>query len=97
MAIARNPASEKNRYYRVQIYKRLNQIDKAVADCRIIVEKNPHHVDALREIRGTPGQLRLRKHTGQVEKTHELRTLRKDIARLETVLTEKKAKAPAAA
>ena len=29
--------------------------------------------------------LRLRKQTGQVEKTHELRALRKDIARLETV------------
>jgi len=50
-AIARNPASEKNRYYRVQIYKRLGQVDKAVADCRIIVDKNSHHVDALREIR----------------------------------------------
>ena len=27
---------------------------------------------------------------GQVEKTHELRTLRKDIARLETIANEKK-------
>lgn len=35
-------------------------------------------------------QLRLRKQTGQVEKTHELRTLRKDIARLETFLNQKK-------
>jgi curved DNA-binding protein CbpA len=50
-SITRNPASEKNRYYRVQILKRLGKIDEAVADCRIIVEKNPHHVDALREIR----------------------------------------------
>jgi hypothetical protein len=50
-AVQRNPSSEKNRYYRVQIYKRLGQVDKAVADCRIIAEKNPHHVDALREIR----------------------------------------------
>jgi large subunit ribosomal protein L29 len=33
--------------------------------------------------------LRLRKQTGQVEKTHELRTLRKDIARLETIKTQK--------
>jgi len=41
--------------------------------------------------------LKLRKQTGQVEKTHELRTLRKDIARLETILNEKKAKAPQAA
>lgn len=50
-ALKRNPNSEKNRYYRVQLYKRLGQVDKAVADCRIIVDKNPHHVDALREIR----------------------------------------------
>jgi len=34
--------------------------------------------------------LRLRKQTGQVEKTSELRTLRKDIARLETAKTAKK-------
>ena len=46
----------------------------------------------IRETREQLLQLRLRKQTGQVEKTHELRTLRKDIARLETVLTEKKAK-----
>ncbi len=51
----------------------------------------------LRETRDQLLQLRLRKHTGQVEKTHELRTLRKDIARLETERTAKKAKAPAAA
>jgi large subunit ribosomal protein L29 len=48
----------------------------------------------LREIREQLLQLKLRKQTGQVEKTHELRTLRKDIARLETILNEKKAKAP---
>ena len=51
----------------------------------------------LREIREQLLQLKLRKQTGQVEKTHELRTLRKDIARLETILNEKKAKAPKAA
>lgn len=51
----------------------------------------------LRETREKLLQLRLRKQTGQVEKTHELRTLRKDIARLETVLTEKNRKAAAAA
>lgn len=47
----------------------------------------------LRETREQLLQLRLRKQTGQVEKTHELRTLRKDIARLETVATDKRAKA----
>jgi large subunit ribosomal protein L29 len=43
----------------------------------------------LRETREQLLQLRLRKQIGQVEKTHELRFLRKDIARLETVLNEK--------
>ena len=50
----------------------------------------------LREAREQLIQLRLRKQTGQVEKTHELRDLRKDIARLETVLKEKQRPAPAA-
>jgi large subunit ribosomal protein L29 len=44
----------------------------------------------LRETRELLLQLRLRKQTGQVEKPHLLRTYRKDIARLETVLTVKK-------
>jgi large subunit ribosomal protein L29 len=58
----------------------------------------PAEIDTkLRETREQLLQLKLRKQTGQVEKTHELRTLRKDIARLETVKTEKKAKAPKAA
>ena len=51
----------------------------------------------LRETREQLLQLRLRKQTGQVEKPHLLRTYRKDIARLETVLTAKKKSAPAAA
>jgi large subunit ribosomal protein L29 len=51
----------------------------------------------IRETREQLLQLRLRKQTGQVEKTHELRSLRKDIARLETALTaSKKTKAVAA-
>jgi large subunit ribosomal protein L29 len=44
----------------------------------------------LREVREQLLQLRMRRQTGQVEKTHELRTLRKDVARLETILNEKK-------
>ena len=51
----------------------------------------------LRETRESLLQLRLRKQTGQVEKTHEIRTLRKDIARLETIANQKKQTAPAAA
>ncbi len=50
----------------------------------------------LREIREQLLQLRLRKQTGQVEKTSQLRTLRKDIARLETILNEKNRKPVAA-
>ena len=43
----------------------------------------------LRATRDQLLQLRLRKHTGQVEKPHLLRTYRKDIARLETILKQK--------
>jgi large subunit ribosomal protein L29 len=43
----------------------------------------------LRDTREQLLQLRLRRHTGQVEKTHELHALRKDIARLETVANAK--------
>ena len=43
----------------------------------------------LRETREQLLQLRLKRQTGQVEKTHELRTLRKDVARLETILRQK--------
>jgi large subunit ribosomal protein L29 len=50
----------------------------------------------LRETREQLLQLRMRRQTGQVEKTHELRTLRKDVARLETILNEKKRQAVAA-
>ena len=43
----------------------------------------------IRETREQLLQLRLRKQTGQVEKTHEMRVLRKTIARLETIQNEK--------
>lgn len=43
----------------------------------------------LRETREALVQLRMRKHTGQIEKPHQLRELRKDIARMETILNEK--------
>jgi large subunit ribosomal protein L29 len=45
----------------------------------------------LNETREQLLQLRLKKQTGQVEKTHLLRSLRKDIARLETIKTQKAA------
>lgn len=59
-----------------------------------IRELSPAEINnKLREIREKLTQLRLRKHTGQVEKTHELHDLRKDVARLETILVQKKSQA----
>ncbi len=45
----------------------------------------------LREIREELLQMRLRKETGQVDRPHLLKVLRRDIARLETYLHMKKA------
>jgi large subunit ribosomal protein L29 len=45
----------------------------------------------LRELREQLVALRLKKNTGQVEKPHMLREYRKDVARLETILKQKKA------
>jgi large subunit ribosomal protein L29 len=47
----------------------------------------------LRATRDELLQLRLKKNTGQVEKPHIIRVLRKDIARFETILREKSATA----
>ncbi len=43
----------------------------------------------LRDTRDSHMNLRLRKQTGQVEHSHEFKKLRKEIARLETILKEK--------
>ncbi|HEY5552756.1 MAG TPA: 50S ribosomal protein L29 [Opitutaceae bacterium] len=57
-----------------------------------IRELAPAELDTrLRETREKLLHMRLRKQTGQVEKTHELRSLRKSIARLETIKKEKSA------
>ena len=44
----------------------------------------------LRETRDSQVALRMKKQTGQVEHPHEFTQLRRDIARLETILTQKK-------
>jgi len=51
----------------------------------------------LRDTRSELLNLHLRRQSGQLEKPHTLRVLRKDIARMETILTEKKRGAAAAA
>lgn len=52
---------------------------------------------SLRDTRQELLNLRLGRQSGQVEKTHLLRVKRKDIARMETILTEKKRSAAQAA
>lgn len=49
-----------------------------------------------REIRQETFNLRIQQQGGQLEKPHMIRTLRRDAARLETVLTQKRAAAAAA-
>ena len=44
----------------------------------------------LRDTHDAHVNLRLRKQTGQVERPHEFTQLRREIARLETILKEKK-------
>jgi large subunit ribosomal protein L29 len=50
-----------------------------------------------REIRHEVFNLRIQQQAGQLEKPHMLRSLRRDAARIETVLTAKKAAAKSAA
>ncbi len=45
----------------------------------------------LRDTRQELLNLRLRKQSGQVEKTNELRDLRREIARLQTIIEERRA------
>ncbi|MDP3068847.1 MAG: 50S ribosomal protein L29 [Opitutaceae bacterium] len=63
-----------------------------------IRELSPAEINTkVKEKRDELLQLRLRKQTGQVEKPHQFRVLRKDIARLLTILNEKKRAATPAA
>lgn len=55
-----------------------------------IRDLNPEEIKKkLRDTREELVQLRVRKQAGQVEKSSELRELRRDIARMETLLIEK--------
>ena len=45
---------------------------------------------SLRDTRESRLQLRMRKQTGQVEHPHEVKDMSRQIARLETILKEKK-------
>jgi large subunit ribosomal protein L29 len=47
-------------------------------------------LEKTRELRTELFNLRIKKTTGQLENTAKLRTLRRDIARAETVLTQRR-------
>jgi large subunit ribosomal protein L29 len=49
------------------------------------------------QLREESFHLRIQQQSGQLEKPSQLRSLRREVARLETVLTEKKSKAAKAA
>ena len=76
--MARRPESTEAKIYLAMNAKEINALSLSEITAK------------LRETREQLLQLRLRKQTGQVEKPHLLRSYRKDIARLETVLTSKK-------
>ncbi len=50
-ALRMEPESEKTHFYRAQVLSRLGRQREALGDYRFVVSKNPHHIDALREIR----------------------------------------------
>lgn len=41
------------------------------------------------QLRAEMFRMRLRKHTNQLQQTHQLRETRRDIARIKTILTER--------
>ena len=53
--------------------------------------------DKLIELKKEQFNLRFQKATGQLEKTARVREVRRDIARLKTIMAEQKAAAPKAA
>ena len=65
-----------------------------IADVRSLTADQLH--EELLKLKKEQFNLRFQAATGQVEKTDQLRTLRKDIARLETIQNEKKNAAKAA-
>ena len=47
----------------------------------------------LRDIREEASKIRIEKQTGRLEQTHRIREIRRDIARIETILNQKNAAA----
>jgi len=50
-ALEKSPVDEKLRFRRARLLSRLGQVDEAMREFRLIVELNPRHIDAQREVR----------------------------------------------
>jgi curved DNA-binding protein CbpA len=50
-AVGMQPNNVRARWYRGQLYKRIGKENRAVQDFRFIVERDPRHLDAHREVR----------------------------------------------
>lgn len=50
-AVRKEPNNQRIRWYRGQLYKRVGKDTRAINDFRTIIELNPNHLDASREIR----------------------------------------------
>ena len=50
-ALENNPIEETLRFRRAKLLSRLGHVDEAMREFRLIVELNPQHIDAQREIR----------------------------------------------
>jgi large subunit ribosomal protein L29 len=62
-----------------------------------ILELTPDElVSRKRELRDETFHLRIQQQSGQLENPSQLRTIRREVARIETVLTQKKAASAAA-
>jgi curved DNA-binding protein CbpA len=63
-AVHREATNQRARFYRGQLYKRLGKDARAINDFRAIIEQNPHHLEAAREIR----LFEMRKGTDKTDK-----------------------------
>lgn len=50
-ALDLDPMNVQTRYYRSELLKRLDRLDEAVGEWRLIIDLSPNHIDAQRELR----------------------------------------------
>ncbi|MBX3183742.1 MAG: DnaJ domain-containing protein [Polyangiaceae bacterium] len=64
-AVEKEPENQRCRWYRGQLYKRVGDTRRALRDFRWLVDQNPNHVDALREVRLADMRRQTRTSTGR--------------------------------